>query len=382
MVRVLTRTSGRTAWRSLMMYREFVTGHAVIQTFDSTKRFPTWSLAVAVIAAIAIARWWMTRDALFYESQSGQFADTGVRAINATMRRSTAVSRRLANYLRSTGAMPAGASVWNWEGGLSGPYLSGYPGEWGVYPDRLLIELLAVPGAIATLYVPALRNAADSRIEFWIFMQVITYLAVVWLAVVWVARLAGRADAFGVLHYNIQGGSSSFVVYRAGLMRQAAVDMLFAIILVMLSMLTRTDTLGTTMIALASGILSGVALYHFVNSVIHVLRFRYRYPVGQRGVGIWVLWIIVSGLTAAAVAAFVSIFVLVPFMQLHVTSANPGDYILVTAVVYAVGLYVAFVLADHEADRMELWMRKRRVRAAATLVRKRRPPTQRRQART
>lgn len=37
---------GRTAWRSLMMYREFATGHAVIQTFDSTKRFPTWSLVV------------------------------------------------------------------------------------------------------------------------------------------------------------------------------------------------------------------------------------------------------------------------------------------------------------------------------------------------
>lgn len=359
-----------------------------MQTFDSSKRFPTWSLVVAVVTALAMARWWSTRDALFYESILGRFSDTRVAAIARRLKRRTGFGipgeygggeKTFVETWYNQGSKRIGAAVskWGWEGGLSGPYTTLYPGEWGVYPDRLLIELVGIPGAIATLYIPALRRSAQSKAEFWVYLQVITYAMVVWIAAVWFSRLMGRADAFGVLRYFVassstkttttrsrkaqrRSGGASFVVYRAGLIRQAAVDILLSVIVLMISTLTRTDSLGTTMIALAAGILSGVTLYHFMASIVHMLRFEYRYPVGHRGEGVWVIWIIFTGLVALTTAVFCSIFVLVPFMQLHVTSANTGDFLLMAAVVYIFGIFLAFVMVDYEADRMELWIRKQR----------------------
>lgn len=366
---------GRTVWRSLMMYREFDTGRAILATFNSTKRFPTWSLVVGVVAALVLVRWVTTRDALFYESEPGRTANTEVPPVQTTLPRSLRSSRRPL----SAGARTAATEL-DWGGGVATPWgaLMGgaHPGEWGVYPDRLLIELAAVPSAIASLYVPPLRAGAASKVEFWIYLQVVVYAMVAWLALVWLMRLFGWADSFGVLHFysSAKGGRTrSFVVFRVGLIRQAAVDILLVIILVMLSTLTRTDNLGTNIITLMAGFLSGLVLYHFMASWVHLFRFDYRYPNGRRGEGVWIMWILFMALLTLTTAVFCMIFVLIPFMQVHVTSANVGDYFLAAVVVYVFGLLLAFVMVNFEADRMAGWLAtvrgKKPVKAASARVR-------------
>lgn len=369
---------GRTVWRSLMMYREFDTGRAIIQSFDSTKRYTDWPQVLSVIVLLALARWWMTRDALFYEALPGRFASAGTPPAiqkrllaslpfvsNRIRRRHELYHHHQQDFLGSGDPIPVSSPTAPW-----GPFLNGhssdwlYPGEWGVYPDRLLLELAAIGGGIATLYIPALRSAAESKYEFWIFLQIIVYVMVAWNILVWATRIIGRADIFGVLHYYPSGTWASFIIYRAGLIRQASVDVLLAVILLMLSLFTRTDSLGTTMATLAAGILSGVIMYHFMASIVHLFRFDYRYPVGRRGEGIWFLWILFMGLYLATAATFLSTFILIPFMQLHVTSPNVGDYILAAVVVYAAGLFLAFILVNFETERMHEWITQMRGKPA------------------
>lgn len=375
---------GRSAWRSLMMYREFDTGRAIVSTYHSTKRFPTWSLVVGVVVALVLVRWITTRDALFYEAVPGKLARTGVTAIKSRLQTSSSSSNTRRSRFRSA-AQPyegsysqqrrldndEGIRLENephtpWEAIFSGVY----PGEWGVYPDRLLIELVAVPGAITSLYIPVLRAGAESKYEFWVFLQVLVYSMVAWLFVVWFARLFGHADIFGVLHFYAKhpgpapvvptaferGLPKSFVIYRAALIRQAAVDILLVTILVMVSTLTRTDNLGSNIIALVVGFLSGLVLYHFMATWVHLFRFNYRYPTGKRGEGVWIMWILFMSLLTLTTAAFCMTFVLIPFMQVHVTSANVGDYLLAAVVVYVFGLLLAFVMVNFEADRMATWL--------------------------
>lgn len=377
---------GRTVWRSLMLYREFDTGRAILQTFDSTKRFPVWGLVSAVVVALLLLRWWTTRDALFYEAVPGHEAETTVLASSNRVKRIRGYRVPVGIFMPSQERQQQlqSANTRVWVGNTSAPWgpfnPNVYPGEWGVYPDRLFIELLAIGASVATLYIPALRQAAESKFEFWIFLQVAVYVMVVWIGVVWALRLAGMADAFGVLHYfssdpvlvgpgpnqarttlpaRIKGKiPRSFVVYRAGLIRQAAVDVLLSIALLMISTLTRTDSLGTTMIALATGILSGVTMYHFLAAMVHMFRFHYRYRIGERGQAIWALWILFMGLMLAAVASFSMAFVVIPFMQLHVTSANAGSYVLAGVTIYAAGMVLGFALVTFEADRMGDWLQR------------------------
>lgn len=406
----------RTTFRSIMLLREFHTGTAVVVSFDSTKRFPVWALAVAIILALLLARWWTTRDALFYEALPGQGAQqiknprlTPIAARYTwkphrswtsnwidTLRPHNDSWTSLKRILLPGGGGGRSRSPGNninsrrfgqrvgravprentevWVGETTAPWgpftNTTFPGEWGVYPDRMLIELVAIGAAIATLYIPSLRRSASSRLEYWVFLQVVAYVMIAWMITVWVTRLFGQAQAFGVLHYYAlptlppaatgrrpsRNTPLSFVIFRASLIRQAGVDVLLSIALVMVSSLTRTDTLGTTVIAVSTGILAGVVMYHFMAAVVHLFRFNYRYPVGRRGEGVWVIWIIVTALLLGTTAAFTSAFVFIPFMQLHVTTANAGDYILAIVAVYGFGLYLAFVLANYEADRMADWL--------------------------
>lgn len=366
---------GRSVWRSLMMYREFDTGRAIIQSFASEKRYPTWALFLAVGVALIMARWWTTRDALFYEALPGRFASLGIP--QPIQKRFRILPIGVNGIARPTGNGPGGTTTTAYQaggnvttpwGGFLGFGPGGvYPGEWGIYPDRLLIELGAIGGAIAVLYAPPLRKAVASKYEFWVFLQVIVYIMIAWNLLIWVTRILGRSDVFGVLHYYYSYSANgttgtSFVIYRAGLIRQAAVDVMLSVILLMVASLTRTDSLGTTMLTLTAGILSGVMMYHFVASLVHHFRFDYRYPVGRRGETIWYLWILFLTLYLATSATFFSAFIIIPFMQLHVTSANAGDYLLAAAAVYAAGLFLAFVLVNFEADRMKTWLDKMRHR--------------------
>lgn len=359
---------GRSTWRSMMLFRDFRSGHAVIHTFDSTKRWPTWALVVVVIAVFGVARWWMTRDALFYESSGTSRPNTTVKAIAGRLPFGAS-----SVYRPNTVAYAGGRAT---RSPVPPRSLGTYPGEWGVYPDRFFVSLAAIPAAIATLYIPAFRNALQEQLEFWIFMQIITYASVAWVLMVWMSRLAGRADAFGVLRYKASARSTdrsrqspSFAIFRAGLIQQASIDVLLSVVLVMLSTLTRTDSLGNTMIMVASGILAGVVMYHFMAGIIHATRFNYRFPVGQKGKGIWVLWMLYGGLLSLLVAVFVAVFVMIPFLQLHITSAGPVEFLLGAMVIYVLGLYLAFVLADSEATRMQKWIdRHRKLQPTTTPV--------------
>ena len=217
---------GRTIWRSLLMYREWVTGTAVIVTYDSTKRFPTWTLFVFAAIAFLFQRWWTTRDALYYEAVNGKNSATTVRPIE---RRATSAVYKFAlalvpwlsyanneRYRRRIYVVSDNKQAEKlkraqekvWDGETSAPWSAFvnqhqfFPGEWGVYPDRLFIEIVAIGGAVATLYIPRLREAASAKLEFWVYLQIIVYLMVTWSILEWVVRLFGQADAFGVLHYT------------------------------------------------------------------------------------------------------------------------------------------------------------------------------------
>lgn len=419
---------GRTAWRSLMMHREFAKGRATVATHHSTKRGPHWSLIAGLAALILLIRWWATRDALFHEASDSQDYYYGAGGIFGSAGRPPKFLGAPARFGGRLRALAAGARVHEpygvqegartWRalarragagGAAEGEVKSRFPGEWGVYPDRLFIEMIAIPAAIAVLYIPALRRTASSpTMEIWIYAQVLVFSAVVWCLLVWAMRVLGQSAIFGVLPFTpaatrktaqvppsaaprapgsgdpdearpgavrrgagartgggkgeregertVVGAGRRFLVFRAALIRQGAVDMLLSATLLVLATVTRTDALGSVVMTLFGGILVGVVLYTFMTALLHGTRFRYRYPEAVRGEAVWFFWILYCALVTGLTGVFVTTFVFIPFLQLHVTMARPTSFLFTGAVIYFSALSTAYWLAEREADRMEVWL--------------------------
>lgn len=429
---------GRTAWRSLMMHREFAKGRATVATHHSTKRGPYWALIAGLAALILLIRWWATRDALFHEASDSQdyyYSAGGIFGAAARAPKFLGASARAGGRLRAMAAgarvrepygLQEGAQTWRAlarRAGVAGAaereVKSRYPGEWGVYPDRLFVEMIAVPAAVAALYVPALRRTASSpTMEIWIYAQVLVFSAVAWCLLVWAMRILGQSAIFGVLPFTpaatrktaqvpshappspgeegaaapgerrgrepdearpgavrrvggasaeaakgagpttttVVGAGRRFLVFRAALIRQGAVDMLLSATLLVLATVTRTDALGSVVMTLFGGILVGVVLYTFMTALLHGTRFRYRFPEAVRGEAVWFFWILYCGLVTGITGVFVTTFVFIPFLQLHVTMARPTSFLFSGAVIYFSALSTAYWLAEREADRMEAWL--------------------------
>lgn len=391
-----TITLGRSVWRSLMLHREFTKGRAVIETHHSIKRFPNWAIIVGVTIIVLLVRWWMTRDALFYEHislsrlEGAQYIQQQQQQQHSRRRRGQ--SRKIgggyspmslplpvSSSFGSASGIPYKIRVRRWleqahkkernifyslfQNSFGNRFNASrdplYPGEWGFYPDRLLIELIAVGGAIAFLYIPELsRPFRNGHIEFWIFLQVITYASVAWLGLAWFTRILGQADVFGVLPFHKAGSGRVYAVFRVGLVCQATVNILLSVMLIALAAMTRADSLGTIIMTLASSLLAGNVMYHMMAAVIHAFRFDYQYSVGRRGGAIWILWIIYGVLLYATTGVFVSAFVLIPMIRIQVVWANPAQFVAASFTVFIIGLLFAFWLANNEAERMADWVRR------------------------
>ena len=430
---------GRTAWRSLMMHREFAKGRATVTTHHTTKRGPYWALISGLVALILLIRWWATRDALFHEASDSQdyyysaggifgrssaaaaassppskflgaSARLGAGLRSMAMTTATVGARIRESYGAKEGALAYRALARRWGGGAAEREVRHrFPGEWGVYPDRLFVEMVAIPAAIAVLYIPALRRTASSpTMEIWIYAQVLVFSAVAWCLVVWGMRVLGQSAIFGVLPFTpaatrktaqvpahpesdeggdqAPGGKKStssssppssssaaaaaavattttvvsagrrFLVFRAALVRQGAVDMLLSATLLVLATVTRTDALGSVVMTLFGGILVGVVIYTFMTALLHGTRFHYRFPEAVRGEAVWFFWILYCGLITVLTGVFVTTFVFIPFLQLHVTMARPTSFLFSGAVIYFSALSTAYWLAEREADRMEAWL--------------------------
>jgi len=380
-----TITLGRSVWRSLLMHREFTLGRAVIKTHHSIKRFPTWAIIVGVVVIVLLVRWWMTRDALFYEHISlSRLEGTSYYARRGPLRRprvpaaigdyfAPSYKVRVRNWLEKTHAKEKNVIERLFMGACGPRFVQKdalYPGEWGIYPDRLIIEMAAVGGAIAFLYIPELsRPFRHGHLEFWIFLQVVTYASVAWLALAWFTRILGHADVFGLLPFrkaSKSGGGNGgdekpgpiYAVFRVELVCQATVNILLSIMLISLAAMTRADSLGTIIMALASSLLAGNVMYHMMAAIIHAVRFNYQYSVGRRGEAIWLLWIMYGVLLYLTTGVFVSAFVLIPMMRIQVVWAGPAQFVASSFVVFVIGLLFAFWLANNEAERMADWVRR------------------------
>lgn len=365
---------GRTAWRSLMMYREFTLGRAAIASHHSNKRFPDWAVITGVVVIVLLVRWWMTRDSLFYESiDPSRLAMRSLRVPLQAGRRFLNVgmptNRRMRAWIENR---RTAAAVLNTMSRAVGVTKAGqYPGEWGIYPDRLVIELVAIAGAITFLYVPVIsRTMQRGHLEFWVFMQVITHASAAWLLLSWAIRIIGQADLFGVLTFRRRRRRKpsaasaagrppkTYGIFRLGLICQATVNILLCSMLVMLASLTRADSLGTIIMALATSLLAGNVMYHLMAAIIHAVRFDYRYAIGVRGDVVWVFWIIYCFLVYVTTGVFVSAFVLIPMMRLQVVWAGPTHFVAASFTVFIVGLLFAFWLANNEAERMADWIKR------------------------
>jgi hypothetical protein len=387
-----TITLGRSVWRSLMMHREFTMGRAVITSHHSMKRFPDWAVVVGVIVIILLVRWWMTRDALFHEhiaverrrnpTRSAVGSPPPIGSSAAAAVRGWVDHQRygLAQRLKRDGGdfsimailfLRAHAPKYVYDidsgeirvvhgdrgGTVGGP--GTYPGEWGFYPDRLIIEVLAVGGAITMLYIPPVtRMFVGGHLEFWIFLQVLTYASLAWLLLAWFTRLLGQSDVFGILPFRKGSGPKAKIygVFRVGLVCQATVNVLLCVTLIALASLTRADSLGTIIMALAASLLAGNVMYHLMTGIIHAVRFDYQYSIGRRGEAIWLLWILYGVALYLTTGAFVSAFVLIPMIRIQIVWAAPAHFVAASFVVFIVGLLFSFWLANSEAEHMAEWI--------------------------
>ncbi len=288
---------GRSVWRSLMFRRFFDTGLAIVQTYDSTKRFPIWAQILGLVIVVVAFRWFSTRDALAFETP-GYFADQGPSAGDGEYVLLAGDPKAMAEVQRANAAR--------------------FPSEWGVYPDRMVIEILSIPAGIAALYLQPMRSTMIISIGFYVFLSIMVYASVLWIIVEWLLRAVGGAGIMGVLEIrtdapaaaaaaatyrpdrprgsdlrllgtlsgdsiinNSSSSSSSvpmpyFRIYRIGLIRQASVALLLTAALIAVASVTRADTLGTLVMTLAGIWLLLLIYYYTATAVVHLLRFHYR----------------------------------------------------------------------------------------------------------